>query len=407
MSDKLWSDLEALKIERRPAGAPAQATPLRRYLISAAIVAVIGGGAIAFFVSGDSTARDPGVVELGRITSMGSAIAKGFSCSGYVEAPDTARVGARIIERVVYLGPNEGDLVQAGDLLARLDDVSQRSRIATSRASLLSAESKTNAAEAEVRSIEPQAKRTRVLSEKGAHSAAEVEDLEAQLELRRAKHRATQAETNVARAKLESLQLGLEYTRITSPISGIVLNRSATLGEAVGPTTGPLYEIADFTKLVVRTDVPEDELHRIAPGTPCRVLLDAHPNRAFEGKVAHIRPQVNRAKSTASIDVQFIGATEGVLPGMAARVDFTPAVEVEAREQVKRLIVPSTAVVRRAGRDILFTIKDGRATEVEVKLGKPYGSGIELLSGPEEGTQVIVDPADDLVDGASVKSSRT
>ena len=81
-------------------------------------------------------------------------------------------------------------------------------------------------------------------------------------------------------------------------------------------------EIADFTTLMVETDVPEQRLHQVKMGGPAEIVLDAFPNRRYRGKAVEVTPKVNRAKATVTVKVAFVDENEGVLPDMAARVSF-------------------------------------------------------------------------------------
>jgi len=120
--------------------------------------------------------------------------------------------------------------------------------------------------------------------------------------------------------------------------------------------------------------------------------------------VKEITPRVDRAKATVMVKVAFADAAEGVLPDMSARVSFLQK-ELDEKELATppKIVVPSSALVERAGGKVVFVVEEERVRMVPVKLGPAFGTGYELVDGPRPGTQVVQTPPETLVDGQKVK----
>ena len=165
-----------------------------------------------------------------------------------------------------------------------------------------------------------------------------------------------------------------------------------------------MAKLADFASIVVESDVPEGRLHLVAKGRPCEIVLDAYPEKRWRGEVVEVSPQLNRAKATATVKVRFLDRDDTVLPEMAARVSFLDApLDVAKLKDPPKTIVPGTAIAERAGAKIVFVVDGGKVRLTPVTLGKPFGDGFELASGPAPGTKLVVSPPATLEDGQTIK----
>jgi HlyD family secretion protein len=202
---------------------------------------------------------------------------------------------------------------------------------------------------------------------------------------------------------VDALSVNIGYLEITAPISGTVVGKPATQGELVGQMAATIAELADFSSLVVETDVPEARLHLVHEGGPCEIMLDAFPGESWRGRVREITPRVDRAKATVTVKVEFLDPVDRVLPDMAARVNVLVK-ELEAKEdrEPPKIVVPATAIADRNGAKVVFVLEEDVARMRPVTLGEPVGSGFELVDGPPAGTTLVREPSAELADGQRV-----
>ena len=165
-----------------------------------------------------------------------------------------------------------------------------------------------------------------------------------------------------------------------------------------------LVELVDFDSLRVEVDVPESRLGMIKRGTPCEIVLDAFPDKRQRGEVTELSPRLDRAKATGVAKVRFVDGLDGVLPEMAARVSFLAhALDPSEMKAPPKKIIPSSAVIDRAGGKVAFVVDGDHVRMIGLTLGPPFAGGFELRDGPAPGTHVVKDPPVTLADGQSVK----
>jgi RND family efflux transporter MFP subunit len=403
MSD-LSHDLASLRIQRDEAPPP---RPGRAVALLAALVVVSGlvvGGVLFVPMLGARVFQTE--VEVTSISVVSPAQSSTLVTStGYVVAQTASKVGARVLGRVAEVRVREGQAVNAGDVLVRLDDAEQRTALAAARARATAARARTQAARASLDETRRQYERERDLAAQGASARSVAEDLALRTASLEEAARAAEADAAAAEAELDQLSINLDYLTVTAPISGVVTAKPVEVGELVGPTTPePVAELADFATLMVETDVPEGRLGLITPGGPAEIVLDAFPSVRRRGEVVEVSPRVNRVKATVVVRVRFVDPAEGVLPEMAARVGFLEgALDPDAMREPPKPYVPASAVAVRGADKVVFRIDEGKARLERVTLGAPMGNGFELTQGPAAGTQLVANPPPTLQDGYPVK----
>lgn len=402
MADQLSSDLASLRIQRDEN--PDLRSNRARWLVGGVvIVAVLVVIVPVWQLFGARVFKtDVDVTEI-RLVSPAQAQIQ-VTSSGFVAARSESKVGARLSGRVAEVLVKEGDTVTLGQVLVRLDDADAKMAIAAARARAAAARARIEAAVATQSETRRTFEREKGLLEKGASLRSTVEDLENRTQSLDQSANAARADASAAWAELSQLELNLEYMTITAPIAGVVVSDPVDVGELVGPATAPVIELADFTTLVVETDVPEARLGLVTRGGPAEIVLDAYPTVRHRGRVAELSPKVNRAKATVVVRVEFVDPIEGVLPDMAARVSFLRAeLDAEAVKQPPKLFVPESAIVEQGGETFVFRIDDGKARRERVTLGPAMTGGFELVDGPGDGTRVIADPPSAIDDGYPVR----
>lgn len=293
---------------------------------------------------------------------------------------------------------NVGDLVKAGQVLARFSADSLRAELAQGRASVL--EAKANAADAKAN-----ADRARSLQATGALSVQQINQYATTEQTARAKVAA-------ARAVLQVQQLRLNQTQVLAPDSGVISSRTATVGSVVGAGT-ELFKLVRKGRLEWRAEVTATELGRIQPGTP--VDLVAASGAKLQGTVRNMAPTVDPLTRNALVYVDFPNATPTlqkttekntsmpnvggppVLPGMFARGEFVLG-------SSQALTLPQQSLVVRDGFTYIFLVgTDQRVTQRKVDVGRRMGEQVEILSGVEPQATVAVRGAGFLNEGDTVR----
>jgi HlyD family secretion protein len=401
MADQLSNDLAALRIAREPA----PPSPWGRRILIVGIVGALGWAAWRFgYPAVEARVFKPEVQTTQIVVVSPSQGQAEVTSTGYVVPQRVSKVGAKTPGRIKAMNVREGQVIEAGFVIAELEGADLRAQQQTAKARVLAARAQVQVAKAELADAQQKAKRERNLATKGVGTAAAAEDFEARSFAVSKQVSAAQANVQAAEAEVEALQVSIDYLTITAPIGGTVVTKPSQMGELVGIQAAAIVELVDMASLMVETDVPEGRLHLIGLDKPCEIVLDAFPTERYRGRVKEIVPKVNRTKATVTVKVAFDEPTTKIMPDMAARVSFL-AKELDPAEMAEpaRVVVPAVAIAERDGQKVVFVLDDDVVHMESVTLGEAVGSGFELLNGPAAGARVVREPDDELTDGQRVK----
>jgi membrane fusion protein (multidrug efflux system) len=304
-------------------------------------------------------------VEVSRVAKK--PIAASYPGTAPLEAPGEAQVVAKTSGVMVQLLAEEGDIVQKGQVLARIDP--ERARLEAARSL------------ATVRKLENNYRRSRELAERKLVSADAVDNIRFELES--------------ARASYSLANLELSYTNITAPISGVVAQRMFKPGNLINLNT-PVFRIVDNSRLEAVLNVPERELATLKAGLPIKLTVDALPGQVFDGVIDRLSPVVDSGSGTFRVVGAFAGG--GVLrPGMFGRIN----VVYDQRDDA--LTIPRTALLEDEGESAVYTVRNKKAVRVPVQLGYVNGELAEIRSGLKEGEPVITAGKVAVRDGTEVE----
>jgi RND family efflux transporter MFP subunit len=404
VDDRLTSDLASLRIDR---SAPASSSGSRRGLLWILALALVGGGGFAAWRVAEPMLEaklfktEVSVTEIALVSP--SQAQSQLTSTGYVVPQVQVDVSSKLVGRVDKATIREGSVVKEGQVIFTLDASDQKVQIASGQARVASARARAATARAQQAEIAQQVEREKRLVESGSMGKATLDDLKARLNSLDEQVKAADADVKASDSEVAALTVNLGNTTIKAPVDGTVITKPLQPGDVITPGL-PMARIADFSSIVVETDVPEVRLHLVKKGGPCEIVLDAYPERRWRGEVVEVSPSLNRSKASATVKVRFLDRDDTVLPEMAARVSFleAPLDESKLKEPAKK-IVPGGAVAERAGSRVVFVLDSGKIRQENVTLGPKFGDGFELLDGPAPGTKIVSEPSASLADGQSVK----
>ena len=377
----------------------------RRKWIKWGIIGVVVVGAVAALAVRRMNA--PVEVELGTVTTAYPT--QGFTllnATGRVVAARKAAVSTKATGRLVFLGVQEGSVVKAGQVLARLEALDVNATRDQARAGTTAARANFTQGGTELTEAEANYRRTQDLFQKNFVSAATLDTAKARLDRAKATMASLSAAIGVAEAQTRSATVSVEQTVIRAPFDGVILTKNANVGDIITPfssaagSIGAVVTMADMSTLEVEADVAEASIAKVAVGAPCEITLDAFPDVRLLGEVSRIVPTVDRAKATVLVKVSFVERDTRVLPDMSAKVAFFKQKPTDAdRKPVTS--VRKEALVERDGKPVLFAF-DGKIVKLTlVTKGRDLGESVEV-SGVKTGDRVVLKPTLELRDGAAV-----
>jgi len=398
-------DLSKLRIDR--SAAPVVSRRRRRWLWWGGILLLlaIAGGWFAL------QPRAVTVLTTSVVTTYPSQQFVLLNATGYVVAQRKAAISSKATGRLEWLGVAEGSRVKAGDIIARIDARDVVAQGEGAQANVKAARAALEQALAEERDAVAQLKRSQDLLAKGFVSASAVDTAKARAEKATAGVANARATISVTEASSRNAQVSVDYTVIRAPFDGVILSKSANVGDLVTPfsnaadSKGAVVSMADMSTLEVEADVAESSLSKVSVGQPAEILLDALPDSRFRGRISRIVPTVDRAKATVMTKVKFDAIDPRILPEMSAKVSFLSQ-DVTAEQQKPMVAVAADAIAQRDGRAVVFVVRDGVATSVPITTGKKVGDLTGIEGAVKSGEKVVQKPAENLASGALVKVAK-
>jgi RND family efflux transporter MFP subunit len=331
--------------------------------------------------------------------------------AGTVRARTAAAVAPQVMGRLTAVLVEAGGRVEAGALLATIDDASARAQLSSAEGALAEAE----AAREEAGRAVAQAEAGRSLAEKTFEryrklvaekvvTPQEFDEVEARRivavqEYERAVKKREQLDGRVAQAsgQADAARAALGWTKVTAPFSGVVVEKRADAGSMAVPGM-PLFLLEDPRRHRIEAAVSETYLPLLRVGSPVRVLLDAGTGREIPAAVTEVVPAIDPATRTFLIKADLPPGTART--GQSGRVRF-------AAGKGTALAVPKRAVTRAGGGDGVFILAgDNVARLSPVTLGASFDDRVEVLSGLSAGARVVVSPVDRLADGDRVETRK-
>jgi len=300
-------------------------------IVSAAFAAVRFAGTLAEQLSSGVAAAEE-TAPPASPSSAATPVASILDASGYVVARRQATVSAKITGKVVAVLIEEGQRVEAGEIIARLDDANARAQVAQATAQVEQQRAALTAAHVAFENAGPTFERNRAQFAAAFISAQIFDEAKASYDAAQANLYVATRALGVAEASLAVMQRNLDDTVVRAPFAGIVTVKAAQEGEMVSPvsagggfTRTGIGTIVDMDSLEVEVDVSENFISRVQTGQPVAITLNAYPERRIPGRVVAIIPTADRAKATVKVRVGFAERDAGVLPEMGARVAFLRA----------------------------------------------------------------------------------
>ena len=328
-----------------------------------------------------TTAVETGIVEF-TVTN---------SKAGTVKARRRSHVTAETGGRVVAIGYREGDLVERGDVLVRLNDASWLAQLELARQAVRVAEAREEEACLRRDRAGRELARKRKLAAQQIVSEDVLDQLEHVHRTAEVSCGATKAEVERARASVHAAETEVAKTLIVAPFDGVVAEVSTEVGEWVTPsppllTSPAVVDLIDPSSLYVSAPMDEVDSGRLRPGQRAKLTVDSRPGEAFAGRVLRIAPYVldlEAQNRTVEIEIEFDDQefAANFLPGTSADVE----VVLEVRNDVTR--IPTSALLE--GKRVLVLV-DGVLEERPVELGLRNWDYAQVTSGIQAGDRVVV-----------------
>jgi membrane fusion protein (multidrug efflux system) len=297
-------------------------------------------------------AMGPSPVEV--VELKASLVLEDLQAVGALRSNESVMMRPEVAGRIASIGFRDGQPVKRGQLLVQLDAALNEAEVAQARAELDLARSTL--------------KRTEDLASKNFVSGSAQETAASNVE--------------VLAARLKLAEARLAKMRIQAPFDGVVGIRNVSVGDYV-KDGADLVNIEDIGTLKVDFRLPERHFAQMRSGQAVEVTADALPNNRYRGTIEAINPRIDANGRSLEVRARLTNSDGRLRPGMFARV------RVIVGERANALLVPEEAIVPLGDDFFVFTVVDGKANRIRVKLGVRRNSQVELLDGVKVGDKVI------------------
>ncbi len=406
-ANDIQAQLRSLAIpkDQRPTQGRADRKIRYKGRIMALVALVVGVGGYIF--------RDSlrtGVASLGSNTNDGTSIQfiqvvvtdpsvrqPVLTATGKIVSDHRVIVATKVSGQIVELFFEQGDRVEQGQLLARVEDVLYRARRDEAAARLQRSQA----------NLEFQ--RTNFKRVSGLIKTESAPDIE----FADAKRWLADAEAAVAadKAALASAEKFLRDAQVVAPIAGVVLTRNVEVGDFVAAEGGlgaqanaAFATIADMSKLRVEVDISELDITRIRKDMPATIVPDAYKDRKYSGYVMWLDPGANYSKATVQVKVRIENPDEFLRVEGSAQVSFLSEPPSDANAAQPTIWIPASAVLLDASgtSGTVFVRLENRLHKTPVRVGRHADNRVEILEGLSPGQSIAAGSLDKLTDNQRV-----
>ena len=327
--------------------------------------------------------------------------------TGMIEAKNLVSVGAQVSGQIKSLKVELGDTVQAGQLVAEIDSLPQQNTLRTRTAALAAVRAQKEAREASLQQAELAFRRQQEMLQGEAASRADYETAEAQLKVTGAEISVLDAEIEQARIAVDTAQLDLNYTRITSPIDGVVVAIVTKEGQTVNAnqSTPTIIKVARLDTMTIKVEISEADVVRVKPGQRVYFTILGDPDKRYHTSLLAIEPAPetiasessaasgSSSSSSASTAIYYMGILDIPNPEGRLRISMTTQVNIVLAEAKDALVIPSAALGDRkkdSGYTVSVENEQGKLEKRQVRIGINNNVQAVVLEGLREGEMVVI-----------------
>lgn len=375
------------------------------------------------------TSQTPQVVQFAKVeTVQSSYIDDYYEAVGTVRAKTSSVVAARIMGNIISLRVREGDRVRAGQTLIEIENRDAGVQIQKAQAGVREGQDALDEAERNIRAAEAGRaaaranesltnstfNRYQALFERKSVSPQEFDEVRSKLEVARAESERADRMLQAARARQNQIQARIQqaradvsnariyagYARLVAPINGIVVSKQADVGSMVMPGV-PLLTIENDSRYQLEVAVEESQLGRIHLNDQARVEIEALDNKELICSVEEIVPTADPNTRSYLVKLGLPSVTEAHFrSGLYGKARFISG-------QRQALVIPQKAITQRGQLVGVFVVdQSGIARLRLIKTGKSFGDRIEVLSGVNDGEQIVIENVASIHDGTRVREEQ-
>lgn len=334
-------------------------------------------------------------------------IVMSVTATGTVNAVTTVLVGTQVSGTIKHISVDFNSPVKKGRIIAQIDPATFQAQVQQASANLLAAQANLEKAGAILVDAKRTLERNTELFSKNLIARSDLDTAETNYETVKASVSAAKSQVAQTMAALEFAETNLRYTKILSPVDGVVISRNVDVGQTVAASfqTPTLFTIAqDLTKMQIDTNVDEADIGKVTTGQDVEFTVDAYPDLVFNGKVWQVRNAPITVQNVVTYDVviQVDNPELKLKPGMTANVSIIIATKKDILKVSNAALrfrldenEKKSAEKKAVSGPGVWILEQGQPKRINIAAGISDGSSTEITSDTlREGQDVIIEYAD-------------
>ncbi|MFU2136482.1 efflux RND transporter periplasmic adaptor subunit [Gallibacterium anatis] len=332
-------------------------------------------------------------------TAKYSDIQQTVVATGTVRSSNRVEVGARVSGKVEKILVKLGQKVKKGELIAELDSITQENTLNSAQAQLAAYKAQLVAAQTAYRVANSNFQRIAKLYKRKASSLDDYENAQNNLDSAKANVEQIQAQIKQSEIEVNTAATNLNYTKITSPIDGTVISIPVSVGQTVNAnqTTPTIIQVADLDTMLIKPEISEGDITKIKPGMKVQFTTLAEPDEIYQAEIASVDPALttltDNEYSESVSDTNAIYYYANVLvpnPEHKLQIGMTTQNTIITAQKQHVLVVPTLAIQKRNGQNSVQILDGDKVVEKVIQIGLHDDINTEILSGLNEGDNVIL-----------------
>lgn len=328
-----------------------------------------------------------------------TTIDKNVFATGSVRASQRTEVGAQVSGKIISLNVKLGQAVKKGDLIAEIDASNQSNSLSTAEASLASYQAKLKSAQVALEVAQSNYARLSKLYKSDSASLSDLETAKNTLASAKATVDEVKSQIQTAQISVNDAKTNLNYTQIISPMDGVIVSVPVSVGQTVNSnqTSPTIVQVADLSKMLIKLEISEGDIAQVQEGQEIRFTTLAEPNRAYQSKIDTVDPALTTL--TDNNYTEESGNTEAIYYYANALVDnadnrlrigMTVQGQVNIAKRENVLVVPTSTLKKKGDKTTIQVLNNNQVEEKEIQTGLSDSQYTEVISGINEGEQVVV-----------------
>ncbi|WP_346825821.1 efflux RND transporter periplasmic adaptor subunit [Serratia inhibens] len=370
----------------------------KRYLLPTVIVAAI---ALFLYLRAQGTAETPRYITA---VAQTRDLEQTVLADGTIEAQKQVSVGAQVSGQIKALRVALGDKVHKGQLVAEIDDLTQQNSLRDAEAALKNIQAQRASKLAALRNNQLAYQRQQTIVARGVGVQADFDSAKATLEATRADINALDAQIVQAQIAVNTAQVNLGYTKITSPIDGTIVALPVEEGQTVNAVQSAptLVKVARLDTMTIEAQISEADVVKVKTGMPVYFTILGEPGKHYRATLRAIEPapdsindetttssssSSSSSSSTSSTAIYYNGLFDVANPDGALRISMTAQVYIVLAKAKGAVVIPATAL---QGDWVQVVDEQGNIARRPVKVGINNNVDAQIISGVLAGEKVIV-----------------